>query len=374
MSTPIYLDAAASSPVRPEVLEAMWPVMSGQYANPASQHEWGTEASRLLEQARSRIATAMGARRSEIIFTSGGTESDNAAVKGICLAAPRGRHILISALEHPAVTESAAWLEQLGFTVEEIPVDAEGVVTAEALASRLREDTTLVSIQQASHEVGTVQRVPELAQIAHGQGAYFHTDAVQAAGSEPINMRELGVDALSMAGHKLGTPKGIGVLYLRRRTPYEPLIHGGGQQRDRRSGTQDVAGAIGMATAYEEAMATDLSGLRNRRDAFITAVESHIPGARLTGHRSRRLAGHASFTVSGHSGESLLLDLERNGVLCSAGSACAAGSADPHPAISALGVDPDLAQTAIRFSFDAQTSKAHLNYALEGLIQATSSS
>lgn len=370
MSSTTYLDAAASAPVRRQVLEAMWPFLSAQHANPSSRHEPGLAAGRALEDARRRVARRLGARPAEIIFTSGGTEADNAAVKGIALADPRGRHVLVSALEHPAVAESAAWLSRIGYTVETVPVDADGAVSPEALAARLHEDTTLVSIQHASNEVGTVQDVATLARVTGDAGARFHTDAVQAAGSEPLDVGALGVDALSLAGHKLGTPKGVGVLVLRRRTPFEPLLHGGGQQRGRRSGTEDVAGAVGMAAALELAAEDDVAGLRARRDAFIAAVEDRVPGARLTGRRTARLAGHASFVVAGRSGESLLLDLERDGVLCSAGSACAAGSTEASPTLTAMGVDEELAQTAIRFSFGAGTTSAELEQAAESLASA----
>lgn len=370
MNSTTYLDAAASAPVRRQVLEVMWPFLSAQHANPSSRHEPGLAAGRALEDARRRVARRLGVRPAEIIFTSGGTEADNAAVKGIALADPRGRHVLISALEHPAVAESAAWLSRIGYTVETVPVDTDGAVSPEALAARLREDTTLVSIQHASNEVGTVQDVATLARLAGDAGARFHTDAVQAAGSEPLDVGALGVDALSLAGHKLGTPKGVGVLVLRRRTPFEPLLHGGGQQRGRRSGTEDVAGAVGMAAALELAAEDDVAGLRARRDAFIAAVEDRVPGARLTGRRTARLAGHASFVVAGRSGESLLLDLERDGVLCSAGSACAAGSTEASPTLTAMGVDEELAQTAIRFSFGPGTSADELEHAAEALAVA----
>ncbi|OSM44181.1 cysteine desulfurase family protein [Nesterenkonia sp. PF2B19] len=366
----VYLDAAASAPVRREVLEAMWPLLAGVHANPSSRHEPGLAAERALTDARARVARSLGARPGEILFTSGGTEADNAAVKGIALAAPRGRHVLISAVEHPAVAESASWLERIGYEVDVLPVDDAGVVDPDELQRRLRSDTTLVSVQTASNEVGTVQDIASLAAVAAETGTPFHTDAVQAAGSETIDVRELGVQALSLAGHKLGTPKGVGVLWLRRRTPFEPLIHGGGQQRGDASGTEDVAGAVGMATALELAAAEDTETLRRRRDDFIAAVEEGVPGARLTGHRTRRLAGHASFVLPGRSGESVLLDLERAGIFCSSGSACAAGSSEASPSLTAMGVPEDLAQTAVRFTFDVNTSSADLARAAEALIRS----
>lgn len=353
----LYLDESAAAPVRREVLEAMWPHLTG-YANPSSVHEPGAAASRALETARAEVARHLNARPTEIIFTSGGTESDNAALKGIALAEPRGRHVLISALEHPAVSESAAWLGRLGYEVETIPVDRDGVVTPAALAAALRPDTTVVSIHYANNEVGTVQDIPALAAVCAEHQVPFHTDAVQAAGTLSLDAQVLGVSAMSLAGHKLGTPKGTGVLYLRRRTPFEPLIHGGGQQRDLRSGTENVAGAVGMATALRLATQTDVADLAQRRDEFIDAVLARVPGAQLTGHRTRRLAGHASFVLPGRSGESVLLDLERQGIFCSSGSACAAGSSEPSPALTAMGYSEEVAQSAVRFSFgDSVTSQ-----------------
>ncbi|WHS35891.1 cysteine desulfurase family protein [Auritidibacter ignavus] len=362
----IYLDYAASAPPRPEVLRSMWPYLTGAFANPAAQHEPAEEARGVLEAARQRLANHLGARPSEIIFTSGGTESDNTAVKGIALAQPRGQHVVVSAIEHPAVLESATWLQRFGYRVERLPVDATGQVSPAALEDTLREDTTLVSIQYASNEVGTVQDIPALAAVAQNYGVPFHTDAVQAAGDLPLQVDDLGVQAMSLAGHKLGTPKGIGALYLRRRTPCDPLIHGGGQQRGLRSGTENLAAAVGMVTGLELAQNESVD-LRDLRDAFIHRVEAEIPGAQLTGHRHCRLPGHASFVFAGRSGESVLLDLQRYGIMCSAGSACAAGSQEPSPALIAMGYGADLAQTAVRFTFGAQTTPEQLDHTVDQL-------
>lgn len=357
----IYLDHAATAPPRREVLEAMWPYLTGLFANPSSHHEPGERARRALEEARCRVAEHLNARPSEIIFTSGGTEADNAAMKGIPLAA-RGRHVLISAIEHPAVTESAHWLERFGFEVETMPVDAEGLLAPETLAGALRPETALVSVQYASNEVGTVQDIPVLAGIAADHGVPLHTDAVQAAGSLCLDVEALKVQAMSLAGHKLGTPHGIGVLYLRRRTPFDPLLHGGGQQRGSRSGTENVAAAVGMAAALDLAAGDDLSALRRRRDRFIAAVEDALPQARLTGHHTQRLPGHASFVFPHRSGESVLVDLQRRGVSCSSGSACEAGSSEPSPVLTAMGCPPELAHTAVRFTFGATTDEADLDH------------
>lgn len=365
-----YLDHAATAPPRRAVLEAMWPYLTGAFANPASQHEPGEQARQALERARRRVAEHLGARPAEIIFTSGGTEADNAAVKGMALAAGSPRRVMVSAVEHPAVLDSARWLERFGYEIEVLPVDSTGLVSPEhldAALSRSRADggAALLSIQYASNEVGTVQDIPALAGVAASHGVPFHTDAVQAAGQLPLNVNELGVQAMSLAGHKLGTPKGIGVLYLRRRTPFEPLIHGGGQQRGRRSGTENVAGAVGMAAALDLTAAQDSSALAVRRDEFIRQVEQSTGGpgrtqAQLTGHRSRRLPGHASFIMAGRSGESVLLDLQRRGISCSSGSACDAERQDPSPALLAMGYSSEEAQAALRFTFGPQTSEGEL--------------
>lgn len=366
----IYLDAAATAATRREVLEAMWPYLTGEFGNPSSHHELGEAAAAAVASARREIADWLGCRASELIFTSGGTESDNLAIKGIALGAPRGRHVITSAVEHEAVLESCDHLRRVhGFEVTELPVDREGLVRPEDLAEALRPDTTLVSVMLASNEVGAVQPVAELARIAHGAGARFHTDAVQAAGSLTLDLGALGVDALSIGGHKLGAPKGIGALFVRGRVPLEPLVHGGGQERGRRSGTENVAGAVGLAAAVRLARAPDV-GLRDR---FIRQVLGAVPGAVLTGPRVQRLPGHASFCFPGTSGEAILLELGRRGVLCSSGSACAAGSDEPSRVLLAMGIAPEIAQTAVRFSWDATITDAQLDQVVRDLVDAHAS-
>jgi len=364
----IFLDAAATTPVRREVLEAMWPYLSGEFGNPSSHHSLGEAAAAALAGARQTTAKALGCRPGEVIFTSGGTEADNLAVKGIALtrraADPRLDRVVISAVEHPAVEESAQYLQRVhGFAVDVVPVDRFGQVTEAALAAVLRPETALVSVMYANNEVGTVQPAARLAALARAQGIPFHTDAVQAAGRLRVEVRELGVDALSLSGHKLGAPKGSGALFVRSRTRLEPLIHGGGQERGRRSGTENVAGAVALATALtlarnsQEERAAAVTALR---DDFIRAVLAGVPGAFLTGHPKQRLPSVASFCFPGTSGESVLLELERQGVICSSGSACAAGSDRPSPVLLAMGIDAEVAQTAVRFSFDSSVTAAQL--------------
>ena len=377
----IFLDAAATTPVRREVLEAMWPYLTGDFGNPSSHHTLGEAAARALAAARDSLAAVLGCRPGELTFTSGGTEADNLAVKGIALARqaanPKLDRVVISAVEHPAVEESARYLERFhGFTVDVVPVDGTGLVTPEAFSAVLRPETALASIMYANNEVGTVQPVAALAAVARQAGVPFHTDAVQAAGWLPLDTRTLGIDAMSISGHKLGAPKGCGVLFVRGRTRIEPLIHGGGQERGRRSGTENVAGAVGMAAALALAQAGQEEQRRRvaaLRDGFINAVLTGVPGAVLTGHPSRRLPSVASFCFPGTSGESVLLELERQGVVCSSGSACAAGSDAPSPVLTALGIEAEVAQTAVRFSFDAAVTEEDLNTAAGAVRHAVES-
>ncbi len=350
----IYLDSAATTSVRREVLEAMWPHLTAEYGNPSSHNEAGVSAAAALAEARSRVAAVFGCRPSEVVFTSGGTEGANLAVIGIALANPRGRHIVTSAIEHPAVLESCAYLERFhGFEITRLAVDGDGLVGLPEFSAALRADTTLASVMYANNEIGTVQPIASLALAAHAVGAAVHTDAVQAPGSLPLHVRALGVDALSISGHKFGAPKGIGAVFLASRIAVEPLVHGGGQERGRRSGTENVAGAVGLAVALElaELSRARAASLAEARDGLIRDILAAVPSARLTGSAGSRLAGNASLTFAGTSGESIVLELERRGIVCSSGSACAAGSDEPSAVLLALGISPEVAQTAVRFSF-----------------------
>ncbi|MCC3267026.1 cysteine desulfurase family protein [Arthrobacter gengyunqii] len=388
----IYLDAAATAPPRREVLEAMWPHLTSEFGNPSSSHVAGESAARALEEARETAAAVLGCRPGEIIFTSGGTEADNLAVKGLALtgldrqdrlerlerpahdrsgAAPQ---LVSTAVEHPAVLESLDYLRRRhGFRVMLLPVDETGMVDPEEAAAALTPETVLCSVMYANNEVGTIQPVGEIAARCRAAGVPFHTDAVQAGGWLDLDVGTLGVDALSLSGHKLGTPKGIGLLYLRGAPPLEPVMHGGGQERGRRSGTENVAGAVGMAAALALAAAErddaarHASALRNR---LIDAVLRGVPGALLTGHGTERLPGQASFCFPGTSGEAVLLELERGGVLCSSGSACAAGSDEPSAVLTAMGLDRETAQTAVRFTFTAAIREDDVDRAAQEVVAA----
>jgi cysteine desulfurase len=359
MDEPLYLDTAATTPVRREVLEAMWPYLTGEFGNPSSRHEFGERAAEAVKAARAIVAEHLGCRASEVIFTSGGTESDNLAIKGIALGNPRGRHLVTTPIEHEAVRESADYLRRLhGFEVTELPVDRDGRVDPDALAAVLRPDTTLVSIQHANNEVGTVQPIRQLAEIARAAGVPIHSDAVQSAGALDVGLAALGVDAVSIAGHKLGAPKGVGALAMRGTLTLEPVLHGGGQERGRRSGTENVPGVVGLATAlalaaHERSAQTRIAEVR---DVIIAGVLERVRGSIVTGSRAHRLPGSASFCFPGTSGEAVLLELQARGIVCSSGSACAAGDDEPSHVLLALGIDPEVAQTAVRFTFTSEVT------------------
>lgn len=354
----LYLDNAATTPVRPEVLEAMMPFLTRWFGNPSSHHTVGEAAADALTDARARVARVLAMRTGDVVFTSGGTEANNLAVKGIGLGAWQShgkRHLVTTPIEHESILESASYLERFhDFAVTRLPADENGRVDPDALARAVTGDTALVSIGYANNEVGTIQDAAALAATAREHGVPFHLDGVQAAGWLPLSAAELGFDAISLAGHKLGAPKGTGVLAVRGRIPLEPLLHGGGQERGRRSGTEDVAGAVGFATALElaEAERAEASALVSAiRDRFIARVLATVPSAAVTGDPVHRLPGTASFTFAGTSGEAVLLELERRGVVSSSGSACAAGSDEPSHVLVAMGVTPAVAQTAVRFTF-----------------------
>ncbi|MDN5688949.1 MAG: cysteine desulfurase [Brachybacterium sp.] len=352
----LYLDTAATTPVRREALEAAWPYLTGTFGNPSSHHAVGEAAAAGLEDARRRVAAVLGVRRSDLVFTAGGTEAANLAIKGLALATPRGRHLVTAATEHEAVLETVDFLRRVhGFEVSHVEVTADGTITPEALRAALRKDTTLVSLALANNEIGTITDVRALAEVAHEVGALIHTDAVQAAGW--LDLRGLGVDALTLSGHKLGAPKGIGLAMIRGRLPVEPLVHGGGQENGRRSGTENVAFAVALATALELAETEreqKTARLAPLRDRFLERVLAAREGVLLTGADPRRagarLPGHASFCVPGRSGESILLDLAERGVIASSGSACAAGSDEPSHVLTALGIPREVAQTAVRIT------------------------
>lgn len=352
----LYLDHAATTPVRREVLEAITPILTAEFGNPSSAHSAGERARDALESARRRVGRALGVRTGDVVFTSGGTEANNLAMQGIgvAAAASRGaRHLVTTSIEHSSVRETARFLARVhGFEVTELSVDGHGLVAADGVARALRDDTALVAVGLANNEIGTVQPVADIAAVCRERGVPLHVDAVQAAGWLPL--AGLGADSIAISGHKLGGLQGTGALAVRRRIPLEPVLHGGGQERGRRSGTENVAGAVALGVACEIAereREEAAARVARIRDEFIAAVLSRVPGARLTGHPDRRLPSTASFVIPGVNGESVLLELERSGVLASSGSACRAGSTEPSHVLLAAGFDAQTARTAIRFSF-----------------------
>lgn len=353
-----YLDAAATSPLLGVARDAMLGVLAAGPGNPSSVHAAGHRAAAIVSEARRSIAQSLNARESEVVFTSGGTESNNLALIGLALAQPRGRHVLTAAVEHSSVLESCRFLERVfGFEVELVPVDEYGLIDPASLVRMLRDDTTLVSIGLGSGEVGTVQPIGAIIEATHRVGALLHTDAVQAAPSLPVSFAVDGwpgaVDAMTIASHKFGGPQGAGALLLRSGIAIEPLLHGGGQEQGRRSGTENVAAIAGFGAAVAARSArigSHAMQLMRSRDELIRRMLESVPGCELTGHPEERLPGHASFVIAGVSGESVLVDLDAAGIAASSGSACAAGSDEPSPTLLAMGMSPELAQTALRIT------------------------
>ncbi|HLJ54346.1 MAG TPA: cysteine desulfurase family protein [Chthonomonadaceae bacterium] len=356
----VYLDHAATTPVSESVLAAMMPYFCDYYGNPSAIHTLGAASRDAVENARESVASALNARPEEIVFTSGGTEADNTAIRGAAFAGA-GRHLLCSAVEHHAVLETMeALATRCGYALDVVPVDRDGLVDPDEVARRIRPDTALVSIMHANNEVGSVQPIGEIGTICRARGVLFHTDAVQTFGKLPIDVRSMGIDLLSVSGHKLYGPKGVGALYVRRGVKLERYQDGGEQERGRRAGTLNVPGIVGLGRAAEDAVAempAEAERLRRLRDTLIADVESRIDGARLSGPRACRLPGNAHFCIEGVQGESVLLALDGAGIYASAGSACSAGSVEPSHVLAAMGVARDLARGAIRLTMGRATTE-----------------
>ena len=357
MATPVYLDHAATTPVRPEVLEAMLPFFGARFGNPSSVHRWGREARAALDEARERVARCLGANTDEVCFTSGGTEGDNLAVLGTWRALKDQRPVVVSTpIEHKAVLAAVHQVVKEGGQERLVAVDALGVVDRAAFGALVDEQVALCSVMWVNNEIGVLQDIPTLAAIAKEQGAIFHTDAVQAFGKVVIDAKNIPFDSLTISGHKIGAPKGIGAMFIRRGTPLEPLMHGGSQNRGRRPGTENVAMAVGLARAAELAVAErehEWAKLEVMRDHLEEALLARIPDAVVHGRGGPRAPHILNISVPGTDSESLLMALDLRGVACSSGSACQSGSVTPSHVLAALGVRPDVANAAIRFSFGA---------------------
>ena len=361
MADPIYLDHAATTPVRREVLDAMRPFYEGRFGNPSSTHRWGREARAALDEARERLARCLGANPDEVYFTSGGTEADNMAVLGAWRARRReGRNAVVSTpLEHKAVLGAVHQVGREGGEERLAAVTSEGVVDVEAFASVVRDDVAVCSVMWVNNEIGTIQPIDELVQIAKARGALFHTDAVQAFGRMPIDARAVPFDVLSVSGHKFCAPKGIGAVFIRRGAPVEPLLHGGAQNRGRRPGTENVAAAVGLAVAAELAIAerdAEWRRIEALRDQLERAILARVPDAVVHGRGAPRAPHIVNVSVPGTESESLLMALDLRGVACSAGSACQSGSVEPSHVLAALGVRSDLETAAIRMSLGCLTT------------------
>ncbi|HEY0607514.1 MAG TPA: cysteine desulfurase family protein [Herpetosiphonaceae bacterium] len=363
----IYLDHAATTPVHPRVLEAMWPFFGQQFGNPSSRYPLAEQARSALDWARQTVAATIGARSGEIVFTGGGSESNNLALQGVAFARrEHGDHIITTQVEHHAVLRTCEYLERVhGFRITYLPVDRDGLVDPAALERALDERTILVSIMLANNEIGTIQPIAEIARLTRARGIPLHTDAVQALPTLDVDVHALGVDLLTLSAHKCYGPKGVGALYVRRGTPLLAQIYGGHQERDRRAGTENVAGVVGLATALQLVRSQHSSALQHLRDRLIDGVLQRVPGAMLTGHPTVRLAGHASFCFSGVAGEAVLVALTDRGIACSSGSACAAGQSDPSHVLTALGLPAELAQTAVRLTLGLTNTSEQIERVLD---------
>jgi len=365
----IYLDHSATTPTDARVAEAMKPYLTESFGNPSSVYRAGQDVRIVVDQARERIAALLGARPKEIIFTSGGTESDNTAVKGLALSRGSG-HIVTSAIEHPAVLNVVKWLEKNGFSATYVPVGGDGVVDPGEVRKALKPDTVVVSVMHANNEVGTIQPIEEIASIAKEAEIPFHTDAVQTVGKLPLDVGRMGIDLLSLSAHKFYGPKGVGVLYARQGIRFEPCIHGGHQEWGKRGGTENVPGIVGLGKAAEIAMAemqADELRIRALRDRLETGLAERISDVDFNGDRERRLSGVANICVKYVEGEAMLLRLDYHGIAASSGSACTSGSLEPSHVLLAIGIPAEIAHSSLRFSLGKRNSQEEIDRVLEVL-------
>ena len=364
----IYMDNAATSIPSKKALEAMLPFLTGEYGNPSSVHSPGQQAKQVVEDARRMTAEAIGALPAEIYFTSGGTESDNWAIRSAAeLRKEKGKHIISSPIEHPAVLDTLKYLEKNGHEVTYLSTDGHGNISLDELRDAIRDDTILITIMTANNEIGTILPVREIGKIAKEKGILFHTDAVQAAGHIPIDVKELNVDMLTLSGHKFGAVKGVGALYVRKGIKLPPLIRGGGQERRRRSGTENVPGIVSLAFALDEAVKRlPLTRVAKMRDRLIKELLK-IPRSRLTGDPVNRLPGIASFVFECVEGESMLLLLDQQGICGSSGSACSSGSLDPSHVLLAIGLPHEIAHGSLRLSLSEENTDEEVDIVLKEL-------
>ena len=370
----VYLDNAATTMVRPEVVSAMLPYYTDYFGNPSSLHGFARDAAKGLDDAREKVAKALHASASEIIFTGGGSEADNMVLRGVASAyAKKGKHIITSSVEHHAILHTLAAMEKEGVAeVTYLPVDEYGLVTPAQVAEAIRPDTVLVSIMFANNEVGTIMPIPEIGAVCHEKGVLFHTDAVQAVGHVPIDVQEMHIDMLSLAAHKFHGPKGVGALYLKKGVRLPALIIGGGQERHKRAGTENVPGIVGLATALEIAvdhMSENAQKEIALRDKLIAGIPARIPFVKLNGHPEKRLPNNVNFSIRYIEGESILLMLDLNGIAASSGSACTSGSLDPSHVLLAMGLTHEVAHGSLRLTLSEYTTEQEIDYTLDILPQ-----
>ena len=371
------MDHAATTSTDVEVVKAMEPYFTLKYGNPNSIHSFGQEARKAIEEAREKIAHLIGANPSEIVFTAGGTEADNYAIKGIAWAnKKKGNHIITSKIEHHAVLHSCQFLEKKGFKVTYLPVDKYGLIDPEDVKKAITDKTILITIMHANNEIGTIEPIKEISEVVKKAGIYFHTDSVQTTGHIPIDVNDLGVDMLSMSGHKFYGPNGVGVLYLKKGTRIGTLIDGGAQEKNRRAGTENVAGIVGLGKAAEMAEKRLIQGKEveviKLRDKLIKGIIKNIKRARLNGHPTKRLPGNANFCFEFIEGESMLLSLDMEGVAASSGSACTSGSLEASHVLLAIGLPPEIAHGSLRLTLGKDNTEEEVDYVigiLPGIIQ-----
>ena len=374
----IYLDHAATTPVAAEVLDAMIPWFSENYANPGGIYRSGVKARNAVNKAREQVAALLGAEADEIYFTAGGTEADNWALRAVAENfGDKGRHIITTGIEHHAVLHTCEFLGQNGFEITYLDVDADGLVHTEDVERAIRPDTILISVMFANNEIGTIQPIEEIGALASARGILFHTDAVQAVGQIPLDVKRMQIDLLSAGAHKIYGPKGVGCLYVRKGVKLGALLHGGAQERSRRAGTENVPGIVGFGAAAalahrrltEEMTAGDqpdgIREVRTLRDYMIRRLEAEIPDCHLNGHRDRRLPGNVNMTFEGVEGESLLIRLDLEGICASAGSACTSGSLNPSHVLLAIGLEPDRARSAVRFTLGVENTREEIDKTVE---------
>jgi cysteine desulfurase len=368
-----YFDHAATTKLNEEVLNAMLPYLKNEYGNPSSIYSLGRENKKAIEDAREIVAKIFNADPKEIYFTGSGSEADNLAIRGVAYAnRKKGNHIITSKIEHPAVLDTCKALEKEGFEVTYLNVDEDGIISLEELKNAITDKTILISIMFANNEIGTIEPIEEIGKIAKEHKVFFHTDAVQAVGNVAIDVNKLNIDLLSLSAHKFYGPKGVGALYARKNVKFEKIITGGHQERNKRAGTENVAGIIGLAKALEmayEKLEENNKYLKELRDLYISEIEAKIPYVKLNGHREKRLPGNANFSFKCIEGESLLLNLDLKGICASSGSACTSGSLDPSHVLMAIGLSHAVAHGSLRITFGLDNTKEDVKYLVDNLVE-----